>query len=769
MISKHKNKNINSFLKQNKITKKVNEDFEIDPIAIPHVSIYNYKVLISTEEEAIVPVYITDYYQQEYAYKNESLRFTLRVQVDDNVRYIENLKAGDHNINLGRLSKGDHHFNFEVTDEQNRKSMRIFNELRVKNPDEFIITPAQTYTITDQDLTRHNIKKNNSQVLEDMINCRVGLTALFKEIKDRGYKKCILPNGIYRVNKSDRNGTGTETPIVLPSHLTIDMNGSTWKLHPYDDREYGGVGQVGNLLVKFDNCEEVSLTNGTLEGDYFERLEMIWEDGTNAIQGLNGEGNNTVIFYGGKYNTLENMTIKQTTGYVHGTWYGKEQILVHPQRFTDNIAINSNGEQYADESQEISTCDYTDITKLLSNGYIATNIWLGYGGIRGRHWDYDINFYDENRSFIEGFKAQQHRRVKIPRGSKFVRVTLKTRATDAQNVVFHNQPSPRYCALKNIEAIDNRTCFAPAQFQHLLYENVNFTRSGQSITPCAIDFEDGWEQMQDFFMKNCNVIERSGTTSFIANSGINYVLEDCDNFCLTWRGGVHGITVRNTSNCTIQYGFADKIKNTFRAYNNTRLQTSWLEGNIEKKEPVIFKNNEIIDTALGSNQKTGMSYHYIECDMLNCNFTDYCVVKNCNFTRNDNNTKGLYIPDMRVYDSNFYTHDKDVYYKFSFNKENAERSFNRCKFYCKTELADHNCFNSGTWNECNFYNKVKLWCNKDVEMGNIQFNKCVFEQEVEIDLRNNAKVQFNNCTFKGGIRYHYNGEANTELNNCVIS
>ena len=85
------------------------------------------------------------------------------------------------------------------------------------------------------------VNKNNSSLLEDMVNNRMGLTALFKKIQENGYRKAILPTGIYRINRAKRLGVNEETPIEIPTNFTLDMNGSTFKLHPFNDTEYGNI------------------------------------------------------------------------------------------------------------------------------------------------------------------------------------------------------------------------------------------------------------------------------------------------------------------------------------------------------------------------------------------------------------------------------------------------------------------------------------------------------------------------------------------------
>ena len=78
--------------------------------------------------------------------------------------------------------------------------------------------------------------------------------------------------------------------------------------------------------------------------------------------------------------------------------------------------------------------------------------------------------------------------------------------------------STRYFECNDCHWEDNRTCCAISQVQHYAFNRCTFARSGQSITPCEIDLEDGWEQQQEIFMSNCESIERPGS-GLINNSG----------------------------------------------------------------------------------------------------------------------------------------------------------------------------------------------------------------------------------------------------------
>ena len=58
---------------------------------------------------------------------------------------------------------------------------------------------------------------------QDLINNRLGLSRLFLNIHNQGYRKCILPTGIYRINRADRDVAdySENSPIIIPTNLTV--------------------------------------------------------------------------------------------------------------------------------------------------------------------------------------------------------------------------------------------------------------------------------------------------------------------------------------------------------------------------------------------------------------------------------------------------------------------------------------------------------------------------------------------------------------------
>ena len=716
---------------------------------IPHISYGYWNPKPYDTEDVVIPLYITDFYQKEYLQDDTSLRFKLRVELDGEITWITDLPAGDYDLNLGVLEKGEHYFTVQVVDENGEESGRIANDIWVINADEYRIKDSETYTVTEDDLAAYNITINldATATAEQMQNNRVGLSRLFLSIKSQGYRKCVLLNGIYRVNRTIGMGTienGT-TPIDIPSNFTVDMNQSTFKLHPYSDAEYGNIAGVENLMVRFKGCINSHLINGILEGDYAERLENDW------ISGGNGEHNNTLYIYGGRYNSIENLKIYQTTGYNVCT--GQNGDLGGSVPFgdvTDGIRL-VNGEEV--QAEGYCTTSFSDLSKNTS-GYIVCSVWLGYGGIRTGHWDVDFNFYDGNQQFIEKIRCYQYRRCRMPQGAKYIRTVFRGTAEEVTNIQYHHMDVARYCEIKNCEWVDNRTCCAPFQHQHLYMNKCNFTRSGRSITPCEIDLEDGWEQMQDFFLIDSHVLEHVGTAALIDNCGINHVIERCTGWNYLKMGyRINGMTIRNNTDCSCDVTTGWMTKNTVRICDNefNSIKGSTVDSSHYLYEEMNYKyKNNIVNT-------TGLTYiepywHIENCELNITGIQKYTTIDNC-IIRIKSGEAYLY-EDLIYNNCTFELYKGDTQTKFSFDIVDAYRLYNNCIFNNSVIFANHYYFNSGVFRDCIFYNDVIIDNTTPTKaMGEIAFINCRFNGSVSADNKDNSQIQFINCEFSNGITY----------------
>ena len=289
---------------------------------------------------------------------------------------------------------------------------------------------------------------------------------------------------------------------------------------------------------------------------------------------------------------------------------------------------------------------------------------------------------------------------------------------------------------------------APAQFTGLLLEDITFTRSGQSITPTAIDIEDGWENAQDLYINRCEISEHTGTADIIINAAQNVVMTNNRSFNTSiFRSRIHGLTIKDNDGIGVRADIGTFTGNTVRIFQN---QKSWFSFGKTKEELTTTIKAIQNEAVLGYTEQINRKSFSVEESDVSINGT----IKNvnfiaCNLTRDGDVT---YIDDQ-VYFAKCYflPSDFSAVYKFSFNVRDATREFRLCTFDVPVHFANHNYFNSGLWEYCTFKESVKLTPKGTNNKGQIQFNYCHFEKDIELDIPEGIYVTFNHCTFNGEI------------------
>ena len=644
----------------------------------PYISTYYFNPTPTTDEEINIPIYVTDSEQTEYIDKDDSKRFNVLYEVDGEEHYLNNVKAGDMTISIGKLSAGEHYFALQSIDRQTGlKSHKVYNDLTVRTPEESIISPEETYTVTDADLATYKINKNDSTVAEDLETTRDGLTQMFKDLSAKGYQKCILPTGTYRINGEDKR----YACIMIPSNFTVDMNGSTFKLNTVLENN------VGCSIVAMNDVENAHLTNGTLEGDRFERKELGLE------KDYLGEPINTFLFRGCKNCSITNLTIKNTTGHTVGTQYvwGPSQKITE---YTKTRIVD--GEEVP--CDDCSTSNMINLTQMKAwSDYVSVGQGEGYRGIKGDSGVIYVHFYDEDQKYLETVTGYQFRKIRIPEKAKYGRVTMLGNLTVEQNVSFHSKHLGDYLEISNIDFVDTRTtAMAPSACNNLLIENCTYTRAGSSITPCAVDFEDGWQECQDVYYLNNKVLVSSGSATVIDNTGYNHVYEGIEGHRMVIRTGVLGGVIRNVQDetTTIGWTLGNKMVSKYsRLYNVKARDMRFFAGSTNMEEFRV-RNCELVDA-------------YIACD------TDKVVFEDCVCTKLSGVSfvlKNCVVQPKTYWGANTYCYNCEFKnletpggeVSISFNKFDSKRVFENCKFTGKTTLKNHNYFNSGTFKGCKF-------------------------------------------------------------------
>lgn len=721
----------------------------INPNEVPYISTYYIKPIVAPYEEVIIDYYITDYYHKEYVNEDYSEIFTVTVRIegkDDLI--IENLQAGDHSVSLGtfpNLDGQEQKFSILCTDKCGRNSHELFNFFLVRNE-----VPVNEYIMTEEDLITYSISNTNDTTM--ITNTREGLQKLLDDKQAAGYNRLKLLEGIYRI---DHLGT-----IYIPTMFTLDMNGSTLKLH-----EFAG---AKALMMELNNTFDSHVINGTIEGDM---LNHDYDNSPNNSEWVHG------ISIGGesKYSSFENLTIKDITGYgtINGIKDSRDNKLGYTYLSPKGIGntfklgdIDRNTGLYIDSINR-TTCDFIDISGYSDIGYLSVSVYLGYQGNPCGTWNLICHFYDENKNFIKSIDSYQYRRVGVPSNAKFMRVTILNEAYTT-NLSIQLFRIPTHCSFKNIK-FDNCRCvgLAQAAMKDMLVENCEFTKCGQSSAKCAYDAEDGWDMMQDVTFRNLNFHDNPNN-EFLTCAGHNFIVENMINGDVYIWERTKDFIIKNSNCKSLKLGYNEDIvrHGVYRVYNNTIIS-----GNINKN----IGRKLTVSSSLG-----GIIYDSSLYGLYNDSIYNKCTIY-------VNNSFLGYISKIEMNNCKFII-DKvfTSEYKISFNYANDNNcKFNNCYFSGKVALANHNGFYSGYFNNC-IFDDVSIQPNVVAEESDeIIFTGCTISSYSEYLIKyspfnytkgNYTKVKFYNCNISSPtniITFAYGSakpsKGYLELNNCNLT
>ncbi len=703
---------------------------------VPYISTYYFNPKPLTTDTIQIPLYLTDYAQSEYLKNDTTKKLDLIYEIDGVKKTISDVPLGDYTLTIGKLSAGMHRLSLQALDKTTGlKSHKLNNELWVVTS--YDIPASKVYKMTTADLSAYGINNQDSKNATDLINTRDGLTKLFADKQAAGFEKIVLVKGTYRINGENAR----ETCIKIPSHFTVDMNGSTFKLDTIT-RESSG------CIVLMDDVIDAHLENGILEGDRYERQALNLER-----DGL-GEAINTVLIKGGKYCSLNDLTIKNTTGHTIWSLPVMDLSLQYKLKGFTNTAI-IGGKEVA--SSKYSTSAKVDLTKYISwdanEDYFYIGFPAGYRGIRTKSAIVYVSFYNASEAFMETVEACQFRKVAIPQNAKYARVTVyDTNIVDSdaqEGIYLYPRRLGDYHELKNISFENTRTCaIATTSCSNFLIEDITYTNCGDSITPLPVDFEDGWDECQDVYYRNNEVVSKADhtTTTIVDNAGFNHVYENCINHQITVNGRLTGVVVRNMNDVrnTVEWDIGKKICNSYgRIYNNNCGAITFYKkdkngvgiadlstlGEAELAEIINFnvKNCTIQN---GSNANSNYCNAYAEkITYEGCTFTNFAgknaVFRNCTIQPTGYMNDKLYF-----YDCTFKALDDREKIILNLNApRDAKRVFDNCKFEGKVTIGTEN-FHTGTFTNCDF-DDVNFEVAVDSKEGKILFDNCTINSSAE--------------------------------------
>lgn len=776
--------------KYNKIQIEIPADLNWNEV--PYISTYYIKPVVEPGEEVFIDYYITDYYYKEYLEENYSETFTVTVRVDGQEdKLYPNLKAGDHQVSLGSFTnEGEQKFSILCSDKYGRNSHELFNFFLVQGN-----IQVKEYVMTEDDLVTYNVKNTDDYeqkvyvkvdkltdsttgtkieevasttvipsdkyicfigttetdtngnpimqttparfwlntivkysndydkvaVLTEATNTRIGLQKLLDDKKAAGYNRLLLLPGIYRI---DHQGT-----IYIPSEFTLNMNGATLKQNQFTGDS--------SLMISLDATFNSHVINGNIEGDYFSHDYV---NSSNNSEWCIGASISGLC----KYSSFKNMSIKNITGYGSSSGISKKSGYIYFTKSLGNI-FKLGDISIIDgsiiSSTERQSTDFIDISSYVKYDYISINKYLGYQGMLGGAWNLILHFYDSNKKYIKSINTFQYRRTKIPSNSYFMKITIlsPTASSDFSMVYFK---VPCHCSFTNIE-FNNCRCVGLAQsaMNDMLINNCNWTLNGQSGAFCAYDAEDGWDQMQDVTIKNCNFINNY-RNDFLTCAGHNFIIDgQASGKIFMWERTRSSVIINCTNtNITLQSGGTNTIvkHGIYRVYNNNFTDGS-LANNLSKNNSCIGSLSGVIyNSIIGA---YGDNSFYNNCT-INISTSSFCklykiTMINCILKPTEKFTDRYKILFITGHEGSYY--------------------FENCSFFGKCSLGDNADFYSGHFIECNFEN-VNIFPNV-----NANSNDLILFENCSINCSENNLIYYRPFAYTKGIF------TNLDFKDCTIT
>ncbi len=330
--------------------------------------------------------------------------------------------------------------------------------------------------------------------------------------------------------------------IYMVSNVQLDLNGSEIRLRPNNYARYTAF-KFAEHADRKRVLENASIVNGTLTGerDHKEAHFPDWAKDPST------EGGVTIEFYEGRNNGIRKLTVRKSIGFNISSGVGnKAHGVLHYAGFPisarnmESGGLDNQGKPVVDEGL-IRLNKLIDISSWPSP-YYTLGYPMGYMGYPyANSRIYDAYFYDKDMKFLGATRGNiRYRQYDLPKGAAYMNVvfarffhvdSFRGDVPTRGNSDFHDavafidnfaMPINNYMIDCVIE--DNYSCgFAACGGQGWLIKNNIFRRNGGRMPGCDIDWEDGWEYMQnDLIIGN----SFESMTNVITCAGVGFIFRN---------------------------------------------------------------------------------------------------------------------------------------------------------------------------------------------------------------------------------------------------
>lgn len=348
------------------------------------------------------------------------------------------------------------------------------------------MTGLSTYFV---DLSKWGIKNDGT----DPVNTSKGINQMLIWAASNNITDVVLPRGTYLIHET--------TPIVLPSRLTLNLNGSTFQMNPNS--------LVSYKVFNFDKDQEYCrITNGFIRG---ERDLHDYSSGQTHEGGL---GVN--ITSNCKYIYVDNCEISNFTGDGVGVGTTFGQIVssfagtMQSGTYDTQTGVPVNNSTRIRSTLRISlTNSYQDLAEEMGYFGITGDSYGGLGtDITAKH--YDVFFYKSDNSFITSVTNNLlFDMVTIPKNADYALITLhqsKLPTNSGIKIMARVPKIPKFCFINNCDINNNRRQGLSLGGQFIYVRDCEIHHIGGPSSQLGtdpqggIDIEDGYDLNQYFFL-----------------------------------------------------------------------------------------------------------------------------------------------------------------------------------------------------------------------------------------------------------------------------
>ena len=502
-----------------------------------------------------------------------------------------------------------------------------------------------------------------------------GFNELLSDLNTARKTNIQLPTGAYAFDP--------ELTVNLKSNMTIDMNGSTFKIDTN--------GKNGSTMLYAKDIENITLKNGTIEGDRYDHDYSTYNENTTSHEFNVG----LKLDQGSRNINIDNVTFTKITGYGLATFQGAQYCnTALDKTIMESGDYNDSGNKVTDATK-IRYPQAVNITEHATLGYLQVGTLLKYQNyVFNSTRTVTVRMFNASGSLLSKVTSKMYRPIAVPSNATTAYLTFHQSdpadylAGDMYTLdVFHMKP-PRDCNITNCTFDDNR-CLGVAicggwniKIEGNTFKNTSKPTSDTSSPNYqhgkpgyAIDIEDGWESTQDLTINN-NIFTNNGYGDIVSLAGDNTVITN-NQF-----SGRVAMYSRNTNyivqNNTIANGiamFETEKDYGFKVDHNTYIDTT-IKAKCHKPYDVdyyTFTNETITNGQMQLDTSITLKNSTITLDgSTNSRFTgsyDTCTIKNFDGSdaNSDYNT-GIKLNNCDVSNSNFFTSKDTVMTNNTFNK-----------------------------------------------------------------------------------------------------